>query len=183
MFFPGIALTPWGVGPIIHINVGNCGEKGVIVFVGINTLNLDAKGRLAVPVRYRKELVGPESAGVVVTVNPYERCLWLYPRDEWQEVARKVISLPDLKKQNKSLKRLLLGHASELELDSQGRILLSASLREYAGMEKPVALVGQGNKFEIWAESAWIATRDDCLETVMPGDESDLSEDLVNLAL
>ncbi|BAO43494.1 division/cell wall cluster transcriptional repressor MraZ [Thiolapillus brandeum] len=153
------------------------------MFVGINTLNLDAKGRLAIPVRYRKELVGPEGAGVVVTVNPYERCLWLYPRNEWQEVARKVISLPDLKKQNKSLKRLLLGHASELDLDGQGRILLSASLREYAGMDKPVALVGQGNKFEIWAESAWLETRDDCLETVMPGDESDLSEDLVNLAL
>ncbi|WP_457675705.1 division/cell wall cluster transcriptional repressor MraZ [Thiolapillus sp.] len=153
------------------------------MFLGSTNLNLDAKGRLAIPVKYRKDLVGPENSGVVVTVNPYERCLWLYPRDEWQEVARKVISLPDLKKQNKSLKRLLLGHASELELDSQGRILLSAGLRDYAGMSKPVALIGQGNKFEIWAEDAWLATRDDCLETVMPGDESELSEELASLAL
>jgi len=146
-------------------------------------LNLDAKGRLAIPVRYRKDLVGSENASVVVTANPYERCLWLYPRDEWQEVARKVIALPDLKKQSKSLKRLLLGYASELELDGQGRILLGAALREYAGMDKPVALIGQGNKFEIWAEEAWLATRDDCLESVMPGDEADLSEELANLSL
>ena len=182
-FFFITCLTLWGVGPIIQIKVGNCGRKGVIVFLGINTLNLDAKGRLAIPVKYRKDLVGPEKSGVVVTVNPYERCLWLYPQNEWEEVARKVISLPDLKKQNKSLKRLLLGHASVLDLDGQGRILLSASLREYAGMEKAVALVGQGNKFEIWAEDAWLATRDDCLVSVMPDSEAELSDDLANLAL
>ncbi len=153
------------------------------VFQGNSTLNLDAKGRLAIPVKLRKGLVGPENSPVVVTVNPYEHCLWLYPQSEWLEVARKVIALPDLKKQNKSLKRLLLGHASELELDGQGRILLSASLREYAGMKKTVVLVGQGNKFEIWAEDAWLATRDDCLVSVMPDSEAELSDDLANLAL
>jgi len=152
------------------------------VFLGANSLNLDAKGRLAVPVKYRKELGASDGSGVVVTINPYERCLWLYPEAEWQDVARKVMRLPALKRQNKNLQRLLLGHASELELDSQGRILLSNSLRAYAGMTKQVALVGQGSKFEIWDEQAWNENRETWLEDV-DQPESEMSEELANLAL
>jgi len=162
--------------------VGNCGEKGVIVFLGVNTLNLDAKGRLAIPVKYRKELGASDGSGVVVTINPYERCLWLYPESEWQEVAQKVMRLPALKKHNKNLQRLLLGHASELELDGQGRILLSSGLREYADMDKQVALVGQGRKFEIWNEQAWFTKREEWLGDI-DQPESEMSEELANLAL
>jgi len=172
----------WGVRTIIKLVVGNCGEKGGFVFLGVNTLNLDAKGRLAIPVKYRKELGAADGSGVVVTINPYERCLWLYPESEWQQVAQKVMRLPALKKQNKNLQRLLLGHASELELDGQGRILLSNGLREYAGMDKQVALVGQGRKFEIWNEQAWFSNREECLHDINQP-ESEMSEELANLAL
>ena len=97
-------------------------------------------------------------------------------------IAQKVSRLPPLKRQNRQLQRLLLGHASELEMDSQGRVLLNNELREYAGMDKRVALVGQGHKFELWSEESWTDSREGWLkEANQP--ESDLSEELQNLAL
>jgi len=114
---------------------------------------------------------------MVATINPREHCLWLYPETEWREIARKVSRLPTLNKQNQLLQRLLLGHASELEMDGQGRILLSNELREYAGMSKQVALVGQGHKFEIWDQSTWSEHREEWLTDV------ELSEELENMAL
>lgn len=152
------------------------------MFLGVSTLSLDAKGRLAIPVKYRKELGASDGSAVVVTINPYERCLWLYPKSEWEEVAEKVIRLPALKKQNKNLQRLFLGHAIERDLDGQGRILLSTSLREYADMDKQVALVGQGRKFEIWNEQQWFTNREEWLGDI-DQPESEMSEELANLAL
>ena len=115
-------------------------------------------------------------------INPMERCLWLYPESEWGDIARQVSRLPTMKQQNRRLQRLLLGHASELEMDGQGRILLNSELREYACMDKRVALVGQGKKFEIWDEESWSGGRENwLLEANQP--ESDLSEELGNLAL
>ncbi|HFC52879.1 MAG TPA: hypothetical protein ENJ43_00395, partial [Gammaproteobacteria bacterium] len=110
-------MTQWGFAPIIETQVGKSGEKGGIVFQGFNTLNLDAKGRLAIPVKCREALGASDGSGVVVTINPHERCLWLYPQHEWQEIAYKVSRLPALKKENKILKRLLLGYATELDMD------------------------------------------------------------------
>ena len=130
------------------------------MFLGVSTLNLDAKGRMAIPAKQRDQL---SNARVVVTVNPQEHCLWLYPEDEWREIARNVSRLPEMVRQNRLLKRLLLGHASELDLDGQGRILLSPELRDYAGLDKRVALVGQGHKFEIWDEQAWAGSREEWL--------------------
>jgi len=130
------------------------------VFLGVNTLNLDAKGRMAIPAKHRDALA---DARVVVTVNPQEHCLWLYPENEWREIARKLSRLPTMDRQNRLLQRLLLGHASELDLDAQGRILLSPELREYAALGKKVSLVGQGHKFEIWDEQAWAGSREEWL--------------------
>ncbi len=130
------------------------------MFLGVNTLNLDAKGRLAVPVKHRQLLTDLAASRVVVTVNPREHCLWLYPENEWREIERKVSRLPTLKPQNQLLQRFLLGYASELEMDGQGRILLTSELREYAGMDKRVAIVGLGHKFEIWSEAAWVENRE-----------------------
>ena len=152
------------------------------MFLGVNTLNLDTKGRLAIPVKYRDRLLSNGASGIVVTINPQERCLWLYPEAEWQPIAQKVSRLPPLKRQNRQLQRLLLGHASELEMDAQGRVLLNNELREYAGMDKRVALVGQGHKFEIWSGDGWTEGREDWLEEANQPD-SDLSEELQNLAL
>ena len=151
------------------------------MFLGVNTLNLDAKGRMAVPARYRDALKD-HGARVVVTINPRERCLWLYPESEWTEIAGKLSRLPTLKPQNLRMQRLLLGHALELEMDGQGRILISNELREYAGLEKRVSLVGQGHKFEIWGADAWLDSRDAWLAEAQD-QASELSEELEGMSL
>ncbi len=161
--------------------MGICGEKGGFVFLGVNTLSLDTKGRLAIPVKYRKEL-GADGSSLVVTVNPRDRCLWLYPEREWLPVVQKVSRLSSFKPEHKNLQRLLIGYAEEVQLDGQGRILLSKSLRDYAGMSKQVALVGQGFKFEIWDADAWFKGQEEWLEAFR-NPESGLSEELANLAL
>jgi MraZ protein len=129
------------------------------VFLGVSTLNLDAKGRMAIPAKHREALADCCASRVVVTINPRERCLWLYPENEWLDIARKLSRLPTLNRQNQTLQRLLLGHASELEMDGQGRILLSPELREYAQMSKKLWLVGEGHKFEIWGDELWTEGR------------------------
>jgi MraZ protein len=143
------------------------------VFLGASTLNLDAKGRMAVPAKYRDALAECCGSRVVVTINPTEHCLWLYPETEWNEIARKVASLPSLVRKNQLLQRLLLGHASELEMDGQGRILLSSELREYARLGKKASLIGQGHKFEIWDADGMGDEREGWL-----GEASQLGEDL-----
>lgn len=129
------------------------------MFLGVSTLNLDAKGRMAIPAKHRDALADCCASRVVVTINPREHCLWLYPENEWLDIARKLSRLPTLNRQNQILQRLLLGHASELEMDGQGRILLSPELRDYAQMSKKLWLVGEGHKFELWSDELWQANR------------------------
>jgi len=152
------------------------------VFLGVSTLNLDAKGRMAIPAKYREALAECCASRVVVTINPREHCLWLYPEAEWNEIARKVAQLPTLNRQNLILQRLLLGHASELEMDGQGRILLSTELREYARLGKKISLIGQGHKFEIWDADGMLAEREGWLDEAGIA-EAELSEDLTELRL
>ncbi len=152
------------------------------MFLGVSTLNLDAKGRMAIPAKYRDALAECCASRVVVTINPREHCLWLYPEAEWNEIARKVAQLPTLNRQNLILQRLLLGHASELEMDAQGRILLSAELREYARLGKKISLIGQGHKFEIWDASGMLSEREGWLDEASISDE-DLSDELSGLRL
>ena len=111
---------------------------------------------MAIPTRHREELVERCGGRLMVTVSgDRDRCLWMYPQDEWEEVERKIVSLPTFDPLHKFLKRMLLGQAREVEMDRNGRILLPAPLREYALLQKEVYLVGQGNKFEIWNEQQW----------------------------
>ncbi|MCB1801023.1 MAG: division/cell wall cluster transcriptional repressor MraZ [Gammaproteobacteria bacterium] len=154
------------------------------MFLGVNTLNLDAKGRLAIPAKHREALAECCASRVAVTLNPVSRdkCLWLYPENEWRDVARKLSRLPAMDGKSQALKRLILGHASELELDGQGRILLSNELRSYAGLGKRVALVGQVNKFEIWDVDAWEGNRDRWLGEVAD-DAAGLTEQLGEITL
>ena len=152
------------------------------MFLGVNTLSMDTKGRLAIPVKYRKDLGAADGSGVVVTVNPHDRCLWLYPEREWQPIAQKVSRLPSMERKVKNLQRLFIGYAEELKLDGQGRILLNKSLRDYAGMSKQVALVGQGHKFEIWDADAWNQGQDEWLEEFRDS-AAELPTELANLAL
>lgn len=152
------------------------------MFLGVTNLNLDAKGRLQVPAKHRERLRDSSGSRLVVTINPREHCLWLYPENEWREIERKVAKLPTLKGPNLLMQRLLLGHALETDMDSQGRILLSAELREYAGLEKRVSMVGEGHKFELWNEEQWTANREEWLKQAGE-DSSELSEELQNLVL
>lgn len=128
------------------------------MFRGVNALHLDAKGRLAVPTRYRDTLARHCDGNMVVTVDR-DHCLLLYPLPDWEEIERKLVKLPSFNKQARRLQRLLMGHATECQLDGAGRILIPPPLREFAALNKAVVLIGQGNKFEIWDEESWNARR------------------------
>ena len=154
------------------------------MFLGVSTLNLDAKGRIAIPAKHRETLAQTCASRVVVTINPNrdDRCLWLYPENEWREIARNLSRLPPMIRQNQLIQRLMLGHASEVDLDGQGRVLLPNELRDYAGLGKRVSLVGQVHKFEIWDEDAWTGSREQWLGEALT-EESGMSEELKGMRL
>ena len=125
-----------------------------MMFRGATKVTIDAKGRLAIPTRYRDRLESRSNGQLVVTVDR-DYCLLLYPFPDWEEIERKLIRLPSLDKQARRLQRLMVGYATELELDGNGRILLSRELREFAEIDRQAILIGQGNKFELWSENIW----------------------------
>ncbi|ARG97914.1 division/cell wall cluster transcriptional repressor MraZ [Legionella micdadei] len=133
------------------------------MFRGINAITIDGKGRLAVPTRYRDALSAQEKASLVVTIDTEETCLLLYPASEWQIIEDKLQSLPSFNAAARRIQRLLIGHATDVELDSNGRILLPQLLRDYARLDKKVVMIGQGNKFEVWDESLWQTRREQWL--------------------
>ena len=135
------------------------------MFRGVNKLAVDTKGRLAMPTRYRERLAEVCAAQLVITIDT-DRCLLIYPLPEWQEIERKLMQLPSFNKTARRLQRLLVGHATEVELDGQGRLLLPPPLREFAGIDKQAVLIGQGNKFELWDEGRWESQRDEWLQEV-----------------
>jgi MraZ protein len=124
------------------------------VFRGSFTVNLDAKGRLAIPAKYRERLQSICESRLVVTLDR-DRCLLLYPEPEWEVIERKLAALPSFEVQSRKIQRLYVGNAHDVEIDAQGRILLPQKLREFASLDKRVVVVGQGAKFEIWDEQAW----------------------------
>ncbi|MEM7002518.1 MAG: division/cell wall cluster transcriptional repressor MraZ [Pseudomonadota bacterium] len=134
------------------------------MFRGINNATLDTKGRMALPSRNRDAVLLAADGKVVVTIDMRERCLLLYPLPEWEVVQRKLEGLSNINPQARLLQRLLIGHATDLELDSNGRILLPALLREYASLDKKLILVGQGNKIEIWAQDQWQGSMQEWLD-------------------
>lgn len=152
------------------------------MFRGITTVNLDVKGRLAVPVRFREVLAACDSRALVMTLNPWDRCLWLYPLDEWQLIETKLSGLSDFDKQARRTKQIMRGYATDLGCDAQGRILLPQELREIAALDREAVMLGQGNKIEIWDAVRWRAERDDWLEDVNAGGNAPSSA-LESLAL
>jgi MraZ protein len=125
------------------------------VFSGASAISLDTKGRIAIPMRYRETLHALHSGKLVMTVDIQSACLLLYPIHEWSKIETKLLTLSDTQPTERSLKRLLLGHAHECELDGNGRLLVPPPLRRYANLDKQAMLVGQLNKFELWDEQAW----------------------------
>lgn len=152
------------------------------MYRGINAINLDEKGRLALPTRYRDHLFTSADNQVVVTIDTEEQCLLLYPFPDWEEIEAKIEALPSFNPIARRIQRLLIGHATEINLDNSGRILVPQLLREYAGLDKQVILVGQGKKFEIWSDVNWEARRQAWL-TMGPADLEALPLELQTLSL
>jgi len=124
------------------------------VFRGVAHLNLDSKGRLAVPARFRDALAARCAGRLVITADS-DRCLLIYPLPDWEPIEQKLMSLSSFNAQIRELQRRLVGYAEDVELDATGRILVPSALRAYAQIEKSVVLVGQGAKFELWNQDNW----------------------------
>jgi len=151
------------------------------VFRGVQHINMDAKGRLAMPARQREPLMSISAGQVVATIDTQAACLVIYPLPEWERIEREIQKLPTLNPAVKRFQRLVLGYATDLELDGNGRFLLPQSLRDHAQLDKRVVLVGQGNKMELWSEELWLAERDQALRDSGPGAE--LPDELMALTL
>lgn len=150
----------------------------MLFFRGINAINLDDKGRFAIPKRYREDISEASDNQMVATIDLHSPCLLLYTLDEWALIERKLMSLPNMDSNARLVQRMLLGYASELEVDGQGRVLLPSLLREHAKLEKQAILLGQGNKFELWSQDAWDADRPEMLEQVQSLEVSGALSDL-----
>ncbi len=149
------------------------------MFRGVSHLSLDAKGRISIPARYRDELVSECSGQLIVTTDP-SKCLLIYPQPVWGPIEEKLSGLSSFNHKVRSLQRLLIGNACDVEMDNVGRILVAPSLRRYAGLvNKEVVLVGQGEKFELWDEKQW----DMQMESAMALSEDDMPEELDGFSL
>jgi len=150
------------------------------MFRGANKVTLDAKGRMVMPTRYRDRIHERSRGRLVVTVDR-DQCLLMYPLPDWDEIEGKLMKLPSLNPQARRLQRLMVGHATDLELDGHGRILLPPKLREFAGLTRQGVLIGQGNRFELWDEARWNERRDEWLKGEEPA--TDLPAELETLSL
>lgn len=149
------------------------------MFRGATQISLDAKGRLSIPTRYREQIAARCDGQLVATVDR-DYCLLIYPFPDWEEIEQKLMRLPSLNKQARRLQRLMVGYATEIDIDGHGRILLPKELREFAGLERQAILLGQGNKFELWDEASWNDKRDAWLSD---DDETDLPAELESISL
>ena len=150
------------------------------MFRGATKLTVDDKGRLVMPTRHRDRLREQSAGRVVVTVDR-DQCLLLYPLPEWEQIERKLMSLPSLHPQSRRLQRLMVGHATDLDLDGHGRLALTTELREFAGLSRAGMLIGQGNKLELWDEARWNELRDLWLKSEQA--TTDLATELDSLSL
>lgn len=153
------------------------------MFRGITGVNIDAKGRIVMPTRYRERLQLDAKGALILTIDTEERCLLLYPLLEWEEIEKKLAGLPSFNPAARRIQRLLVGHATDIEMDGHGRVLLPPLLREYAGLNKRAVLVGQGKKFELWDEAYWDKCRGRWLQEESDTTESALPEEVKSISL
>lgn len=147
------------------------------MYQGSHAINMDAKGRLAVPAKYRDLLASDAGGRIVMTAHTQDRCVLVYPETEWQNILPKIEALPTFNKAALRAQRLLIGYACTLELDGNGRVLVPPTLRDYANLEKKLMLVGLGKKFELWSEDSWFSSIADS-----DADEA-LPEEMLSLSL
>ena len=139
----------------------------IMRFRGIHPASVDEKGRIGIPARYRADIILESGGMVMLTIEP-DGCLLLYPMHHWEELELKLSHLPDFDPATKAWQRLLIGHATEASLDKSGRILIPQPLREYAGLERQVVLLGQINKFELWSQNLFATERERWLRNIRP---------------
>ena len=151
------------------------------MFRGVQHINMDAKGRLAIPARQREPLLELCDGEIVVTIDTKSPCLNIYPMPLWTRIEQDLQNLPSLNPRVKRFQRLILGYAMDIQLDGNGRMLLPPSLRDYAKLAKKLVLVGLVNKLEIWCEDLWIAECDKAIADA--GDDAPLPDELKNLRL
>ena len=141
-------------------------EAHEAMFRGANKLTLDIKGRMVMPTRYRERLQERCGGKLVITVDK-DQCLLVYPIPDWEEIERKLMKCPPSMR-GRRLQRLMVGYATELDLDAQGRVLLPPNLREFASLTRDAVLIGQGLRFELWDEEKWNQRRDEWLARRSP---------------
>ncbi|KAB7623848.1 division/cell wall cluster transcriptional repressor MraZ [Alkalilimnicola sp. S0819] len=157
------------------------------MFRGVTHLNLDAKGRMAFPAKYRERLQSYCDGELVVTIHlprgkeQRDRALVIYPLPEWQGLERQLQGMPAMDHKGQAIRKLLMGYANECQVDGAGRILLSSPLREFAQLDKKLVLVGQGDRLELWSESIWQSCTEDWLAVLADGEP--LSEAVASLTL
>ncbi|MCH8158842.1 MAG: division/cell wall cluster transcriptional repressor MraZ [Proteobacteria bacterium] len=148
------------------------------MFRGASQVSLDAKGRMAIPTRYRERVATRCDGQMIVTVDK-DHCLLVYPLPDWEELERKLVRLPSMNKIARRIVRIMVGYATEVDMDANGRILVSRELRDFASIDKQAMLIGQGNKFELWDEEIWNRKRDEWLNEE---DDGDLPRDLESMS-
>lgn len=152
------------------------------MFRGANAINLDVKGRVAIPTRYRQSLLDDCAGRLVCTIDTVQGCLLLYPLHEWEEIELKLQKLSTTNPHERRIRRLLLGYAMEGDMDKNGRFHLSTPLRQHAKLDKQIMLVGQLNKFEIWDADVWQQQIEQDIQTEQQGD-FELTERLQDFSL
>lgn len=149
------------------------------MFRGITNITLDDKGRMVMPTRYREQIAERAQGKLVVTVDR-DKCLLIYPQPEWELLEARLMSLANLHTQARLMQQMMVGFATDLELDGHGRMLLPPELRQFAGLERLAMLIGQGNRFELWNETRWGERQ----EAWLQGKEAaDLPPELASLSL
>jgi len=143
------------------------------MFIGEYRYSIDEKNRLAIPVKFRVNL----KHGAVVT-RGIDTCLFLYPKNEWAQLADKLAKMPISKSKNRAFTRLMLAGAMDVDFDKVGRITLPDYLREYAGINKKVVIVGLYNRLEIWDEDKWAEYKKKSEE-----ESSDIAETLGDIGI
>jgi len=120
------------------------------MFLGDYQHTLDAKGRVSLPAKFRAEMTGK-----LVVASGLDECLYVYPAEEYQSFVEDLVLQEDFEPRVRKLRRFFTAGAVEVELDSAGRISLPHKLRDYAGLGKDVAVIGNGNRIEIWDAAKW----------------------------
>lgn len=155
-------------------------DKPAPTFKGASQVTIDAKGRLAMPSKYRRTIMNYCSGELVLTADRDE-CLLIYPEPDWRKIESALISLPSFDKHARFVQRLMLGYAAECEMNSQGRVLLPPPLREFAHINRQTVLIGQGSKFELWDYEHWNRHRNLWLQE--GSDTGDVHKVLENIRL